>query len=107
MMADCFGLIGTRGRIQTPSYSKSDRMFYEIEQPPAAHASAILLHSSDNVAVARVALPAGHSMEVNGTTLVTKSSILPGHKIAIRAIAPGDAVHRYGNVIGFATQAIA
>jgi altronate hydrolase len=82
-------------------------MLYEIERPPSAQASAILLHSTDNVAVARVALPAFHTLEVNGITLTTQSSIPPGHKIAIRTIAPGEAVHRYGNVIGFATQAIA
>jgi altronate hydrolase len=82
-------------------------MLYEIEQPPAATASVILLHSSDNVAVARTALPAGHPVEVNGIGLVTRTSIPAGHKIAVRAIEPGEAVHRYGNVIGFATQPIA
>src|SRR5277367_4276672 len=82
-------------------------MLYEIEQPPAANASAILLHSSDNVAVARVALPAGHTVEVNGLSVVTNAPIPAGHKVAIRRIEPEEAVHRYGNVIGFATQPIA
>ncbi|HEX4769196.1 MAG TPA: altronate dehydratase family protein [Bryobacteraceae bacterium] len=81
-------------------------MLYEIEQPPAANASAILLHSSDNVAIARVALPAGHSVEVNGLSVVTKAPIPAGHKVAVRRIESGEAVHRYGNVIGFATQPI-
>lgn len=82
-------------------------MLYEIEQPPAANASAILLHSSDNVAVARIALPAGHAVEVNGLSVVTNAPIPAGHKVAIHRIETGEAVHRYGNVIGFATQPIA
>src|SRR3954454_21356571 len=82
-------------------------MLYEIEQPPAANASAILLHASDNIAVARLTLPAGHSIEVNEFTIVTKEPIPAGHKVAIQDIQPGEAVHRYGNVIGYATQSIA
>src|SRR5438309_1991265 len=82
-------------------------MLYDIQQPPAATASVILLHLSDNVAIARTSLPAGHPVEINGVHLVTKAPIPAGHKLAVRAIEPGEAVHRYGNVIGFATQPIA
>jgi altronate hydrolase len=64
----------------------------------------IRLHADDDVVIARVELPAG--------TLVPKESVraavrIPaGHKIAVRAIAKGQPVHRYHQIIGFATQPI-
>src|SRR5690242_17657107 len=82
-------------------------MLYDIEPRPTAANSVILLHESDNVAIARVPLDAGQSVEVNGSTLAAKTRIPAGHKIAIREIGPGQEVLRYGNVIGFATRAIA
>ncbi len=81
-------------------------MLYEIERPPAAEASVILLHSTDNVAVARVSLPKGHHIAVNGRELAVTTSIPAGHKVAVTAISSGEPVHRYGNVIGFATKPI-
>lgn len=81
-------------------------MLYEIETPPAAESSAILLHSSDNVAVARLALPLGHAIRLPGRELVTRSAIPAGHKVAIKPIHTGEPVLRYGNVIGFATRDI-
>lgn len=81
-------------------------MLVEIEKPPAPSASAILLNASDNVAVARVSLPSGHVIEVRGHTVTTRSSIPAGHKLALRHIASGEPVLRYGNVIGFATRPI-
>jgi altronate hydrolase len=65
----------------------------------------IRLHAEDDVVIARVELPAG--------TLVTKENVraavrIPaGHKIAVRAVEKGKPVHRYNQIIGFATQAIA
>lgn len=82
-------------------------MLYEIEKPPTAQSSVIVLNSQDNVAIARVALPAGHRFEVRAREVITKDPIPAGHKVATEAIAAGSPVHRYGNVIGFATQDIA
>src|SRR5690349_5709717 len=65
----------------------------------------IRLHADDDVVIARVELPAG--------TMVTKENVrasvrIPaGHKIAVRAVPKGKAVHRYNQIIGFATQDIA
>jgi altronate hydrolase len=65
----------------------------------------IRLHAEDDVVIARVELPAG--------TLVTKENVraavrIPaGHKIAVRALDKGKPVHRYNQIIGFATQPIA
>src|SRR5881392_133665 len=65
----------------------------------------IRLHPADDVVIARVELPAG--------TMVPKENIRvsvrvpPGHKVAVRAVAKGKPVHRYNQIIGFATQDIA
>ncbi len=64
--------------------------------------SSILLHSTDNVAIARV--PIGAGMPVRG--VITRVAIPAGHKVAIRAIAPGENVVRYGQFIGRAKIAI-
>ena len=64
----------------------------------------IRLHADDDVVIARVELPAG--------TMVTKENVrasvrIPaGHKIAVRAVPKGKPVHRYNQIIGFATQEI-
>ena len=59
------------------------------------------LHPADNVVVAVRRLPAGTILPGN----VTTSEPVPfGHKVAIAAIAPGEAVRKYGQVIGVATQ---
>ncbi|MGA8026965.1 MAG: altronate dehydratase family protein [Bryobacteraceae bacterium] len=78
-------------------------MLYEIEIAATARNPVILLHPRDNVAVARVLLPAGQQIEVNEATVFAKAAIPAGHKVALRKIAAGEPVYRYGNVIGFAT----
>jgi len=65
----------------------------------------IRLHSNDDVVIARQQL-------VSGTTLldenVTVSGLVPpGHKVATRAIAEGQPVKRYNQIIGFAKRTIA
>jgi altronate hydrolase len=82
-------------------------MLYEIQAPPTAQNAVILLHPQDNVGIARVPVPADQLLEVNGTRVCTRTAIPAGHKVALRAIAEGEAVQRYGNVIGFALQGIA
>jgi altronate hydrolase len=64
--------------------------------------STILLHSSDNVAIARVPISSG--MSVRGVT--TRVAIPAGHKVALRPIASGENVIRYGQFIGRAKCAI-
>jgi altronate hydrolase len=64
----------------------------------------IRLHAQDDVVIARVEIPAG--------TLLAKENVRPavripaGHKIAVRPLAKGAPVHRYHQIIGFATQPI-
>jgi altronate hydrolase len=63
----------------------------------------IRLHPQDDVVIARSQLIGGSPLE--GTTV--RGLIAPGHKVATRAIAPGEPVRRYNQIIGFASQAIA
>ena len=66
--------------------------------------NALRLHPSDNVAIVRAAIPAQTLLDDTG--LKALQDIPAAHKVALKAIAVGDAVYRYGQIIGFATQAI-
>lgn len=74
-------------------------------QPAPASARVIRLHPADDVVVALEQLIGG--MPVEGDGVRVSGLIPPGHKVATRAIAAGAPVHRYGQIIGFARQAIA
>ena len=69
-----------------------------------APAPVIRLHPDDGVLIARSSLPAG-MVVAEGVTTVER--IPAGHKVAIRPIATGEAIRRYGQIIGFATAPIA
>ena len=81
-------------------------MLLDIARLPTAENSAIRLHSRDNVAIARVPIAAGTELQIGGTTIVTRDPIPAGHKLALRAIAAGEMVERYGQAIGRAKCAI-
>ena len=68
---------------------------------------AVLLREDDNVAVATRAIPSGFALDLGSRTVVAREPIMPGHKVAVAAIAPGAAVRKYGQIIGFASKAIA
>ena len=63
----------------------------------------IRLHPSDDVLIARSQLVGGTRAE----DVVIKGLIPPGHKLATRNIASGEAVRRYNQIIGFASKPIA
>ena len=67
---------------------------------------AILLNTSDDVAVARKTIPAGQRLITDEGPLTSTTDIRMGHKISMRAIRPDAPVLKYGQIIGFATQAI-
>jgi altronate hydrolase len=67
----------------------------------------ILLSDADNVAVARHELPAGTTLLPGELPLVSRAAIPSGHKIALKPIAAGEVVRKYGQVIGLATADIA
>lgn len=64
------------------------------------------LNAKDNVGVVRTPIPAGTEVVVNGEKVTARETIAPGHKIALRPIAQGALIHKYGETIGKATEAI-
>ena len=65
----------------------------------------IRLHRNDNVVVARMALAPGTPVDGGGPE--TLGPIPPGHKVATAPIRRGEAVRKYDQIIGLATQDIA
>ena len=65
---------------------------------------AILLHRDDGVAIARAAIAPGTEVAPD---VIAAERIPPGHKVAVRPYAAGAPVTKYGQIIGFATDAIA
>ncbi len=64
----------------------------------------IRLHPDDGVVIARATLLPGAPV-AEGVAAATR--IPAGHKVAVRAHAPGEPIRRYGQIIGFATAPIA
>src|SRR5436190_1876516 len=63
------------------------------------------LHADDDVAIACRALEVGEPL--TGFDGVSTIDAIPAaHKVALRDHAAGEALRRYGQIIGFATQAI-
>ncbi|MDA8343833.1 MAG: UxaA family hydrolase, partial [Actinomycetota bacterium] len=65
------------------------------------------LGPDDDVAVVTADVAPGDVVAVGPVTATAADAIGRGHKIALRALRPGDPVHKYGQVIGFATAPIA
>lgn len=61
----------------------------------------IRLHPDDSVVIARATLLPGAPVADNVTS---RDRVPAGHKVATRAIATGEAVRRYGQIIGFASD---
>jgi altronate hydrolase len=68
---------------------------------------AIRLHSQDNVAIAKANLQTGTTLALaDGAKVAIQGFVPSGHKIALQQVTSGEAVYRYGQIIGFATQMI-
>jgi altronate hydrolase len=78
-----------------------------IQDPPTPETAVIHLNASDNVAIARVPLSPGQAVRVGNLEVHASMPVAAGHKIAVRDIAAGQPVIRYGNRIGCASQSIA
>ncbi|TCK32672.1 altronate hydrolase [Paraburkholderia sp. BL8N3] len=78
----------------------------EMSDPSTAPKSArvIRLNPADDVVIALEQLVSGTVLDKEAVTV--SGLIPPGHKVATRDIGQGEAVHRYGQVIGFASQPI-
>ncbi len=60
------------------------------------------INQQDNVVVALQALKAGETIQVEGQTIPVLTDITAGHKIAVKAIAQGEQIIKYGFPIGTA-----
>ncbi|MGZ5129984.1 MAG: UxaA family hydrolase [Caldimonas sp.] len=65
----------------------------------------IRIHPNDDVVIAREQLVGGTRIESEGITVA--GLVPPGHKVATRALRPGEPVRRYDQIIGSAKVAIA
>jgi altronate hydrolase len=70
-------------------------------------AELILLHPEDNVAVAAKAIAAGTRLQVAGREFTAQEAIKQGHKVALAPLKTDTVVLKYGQPIGFTTQAVA
>jgi arabinonate dehydratase len=72
----------------------------DITKLPTAENAVIHLNAADNIAIARVPLSPGQELNVSGRAIHVEEPVPAGHKIAIAAIAAGENLVRYGQLIG-------
>ncbi|MBP3355849.1 MAG: altronate dehydratase [Rikenellaceae bacterium] len=65
------------------------------------------INAADNVCIALDNLAAGEKVEVGGMEVTLAENIDKGHKFALRDLAQGENVIKYGYPIGHTTQAVA
>jgi hypothetical protein len=63
----------------------------------------LLLAPGDNIAVACAQLPAGSVREIGGARITLERQVEVGHKFAVRRIAKGERIVKYGAPIGVAS----
>ena len=68
--------------------------------------AAIQLRPGDSVAVSLRRLSPGETIRVAGRELNVRDAVNPGHKVALVRLAAGEAIRKYGQVIGFASEDI-
>ena len=72
---------------------------------PLSHV-AVHLRPEDNIAVAARNLPAGAEVQIDGRAVTLPQRVGLGHKVALQPIQKGEAVRKYGQIIGFASEDI-
>lgn len=65
------------------------------------------LFPHDNILVATTVIQEGETLLIEGRSTLVPTSVPLGHKVAARAIAPGEKILKYGAPIGSATHDIA
>lgn len=68
--------------------------------------SVLVISERDNVATALEALEPGRTLDVRNASVTIREPIQRGHKVALARISVGEAVMKYGSVIGTATADI-
>src|SRR6476469_7420349 len=76
-------------------------------EPVALDEVAVVLNPVDAVAIAKQPLLPKTILRTADGNVRVAQLIPPGHKVALRAVPVGGEVRRYGQIIGFATKAIA
>ena len=71
---------------------------------PETSALTIRLKAEDNVVVARTEILPGTAIPGEGVT--ARQAVPAGHKITTKAVAEGEPLRKYGQIIGFAAEAI-
>ena len=66
----------------------------------------VQLHPQDNVCVAARNLQVGEVISVDDRSFTVTEEVRLGHKIALTDIAGGEAVRKYGQIIGFMTHEV-
>ena len=74
--------------------------------PPDTDLRLLRLHADDNVLTLIAPIAAGESLVIEGEPVTAAAALALGHKLAARAIMPGEKIVKYGAPIGSATQAI-
>jgi altronate hydrolase len=74
----------------------------------ASNSDDVLLHlrPEDNVAVLKRTVKAGVTLRFDGQNLTLSRPVPAGHKVAVKPVAEGAAIRKYGQIIGFARTAI-
>ena len=67
---------------------------------------AVHLRPQDNIAVACKSIPAGSELKIDGHSVTLPVAIRMGHKFAVQPVKEGDAISKYGQIIGFAGRDI-
>ena len=89
------------------SFVNSQHILTLEGNPVTALEPLLLLHPSDNVAVARRALQAGEILTVAGRTLQIVDAVPANHKVAINDIREREVIRKFGQPIGSASTEIA
>src|SRR5437867_7273459 len=93
--------------IKSTICARHPRISQETHMPAVSPGQvAVHLRPEDNVAVAAENLRPGSEVQVGGTRLKLEARVGLGHKLAIRPIKKGEAVTKYGQIIGFASKDI-
>jgi altronate hydrolase len=75
--------------------------------PAVATAHLLRLHPDDNVLIATRMVAAGTPLPGGAEGVVTGDVIDLGHKVAVRGIRAGEAVRKFGQMIGYAARDVA
>ena len=67
---------------------------------------AIVLSATDTVATALSDLESGRTIDLEDGSITLRESVAFGHKVALTSHEIGESVHKYGEVIGVATEQI-